>query len=120
LRTTRTRPAPRVKTAPQFAVPSCLGDDAPDRPDFGYLVDVVAVDLDWAGERALGLEEHANGARAWAIEGTGSYGAGLARVLAARGETVLEVGRGPRDERWLRGKDDSLDAIRAATVATTP
>ena len=27
--------------------------------------------------------------------------------LAARGETVLEVGRGRRDERRLRGKDDS-------------
>ena len=60
------------------------------------------------------VEEHAYGARVWAIEGTGSYGAGLARFLAARGETVLEVGRGPRDERRLRGKDDSLDAIRAA------
>lgn len=62
-------------------------------------------------------EEHADGARVWAIEGTGSYGAGLARYLAGRGETVLEVGRGPRDERRLRGKDDSLDAIRAARTA---
>ena len=62
-------------------------------------------------------EEHANGARVWAIEGTGSYGAGLARFLVARGETVVEVGRGPRDERRLRGKDDSLDAIRAARTA---
>ena len=26
------------------------------------------------------VEEHANGARVWAIEGTGSYGAGLARL----------------------------------------
>jgi transposase len=31
------------------------------------------------------------GARMWAIEGTGSYGAGLARFLAGRGETVLEI-----------------------------
>ncbi len=29
----------------------------------------------------------ANGGRAWAIEGTGSYGAGLARYLAGRGES---------------------------------
>jgi transposase len=63
------------------------------------------------------VENHADGARVWAIEGTGSYGAGLARYLAARGETVLEVGRGSRDERRLRGKDDSLDAIRAARTA---
>lgn len=56
----------------------------------------------------------ANGARVWAIEGTGSYGAGLARYLAGCGETVLEVSRTPRAERRLRGKDDSLDAARTA------
>ena len=60
---------------------------------------------------------HANGARVWAIEGAGHYGAGLARHLSGRGETVAELGRGPRDERRLRGKDDSLDAIRAARTA---
>jgi transposase len=62
-------------------------------------------------------EEHANGARVWAIEGAGHYGAGLTRYLSGRGETVLEVGRGPRDERRRQGKDDSLDAIRAARTA---
>jgi transposase len=62
-------------------------------------------------------DTHTNGARVWAIEGAGHYGAGLARYLSGRGETVLEVGRGPRDERRLRGKDDSLDAIRAARTA---
>jgi transposase len=30
---------------------------------------------------------------------------------------VLEIGRGPRDERRLQGKDDSLDAVRAAHTA---
>jgi transposase len=59
----------------------------------------------------------ANGVRAWAIEGTGSYGAGLARFLAGRQETVLEVSRTPRAERRLRGKDDSLDATRTAQAA---
>ena len=38
-------------------------------------------------------ERYAAGRRAWAIEGSGSYGAGLARYLAGRGETVLEVSR---------------------------
>lgn len=38
---------------------------------------------------------HAPGRRAWAIEGSGSYGAGLARYLADRGEVVLEVSRTP-------------------------
>jgi len=60
---------------------------------------------------------YAAGRRAWAIEGTGSYGAGLARFLAGRGETVLEVSRTPRAERRLRGKDDTLDAARTARAA---
>ena len=59
----------------------------------------------------------AGGARVWAIEGTGSYGAGLARYLAGRGERVLEISRTPRAERRLRGKDDSLDAARTARAA---
>src|SRR5437588_12251885 len=60
---------------------------------------------------------HAAGQRAWAIEGTGSYGAGLARYLAARGETVLEGRRIPRTGRRLPGEDDALDAIRIARAA---
>jgi len=59
----------------------------------------------------------ADGARVWAVEGVGHYGAGLARHLSGRGETVLEAGRGPRDQRRLQGKDDSLDAVRAARTA---
>lgn len=62
-------------------------------------------------------QEAGAGARVWAIEGTGSYGAGLARYLASRGETVLEVSRTPRSERRLRGKDDALDAARTARAA---
>jgi transposase len=59
-------------------------------------------------------ESHAGGGRAWAIEGAGHYGAGLTRYLGDRGETVLEVGRHARTEPRLRGKDDPLDAVRAA------
>jgi transposase len=62
-------------------------------------------------------ERCAGGARAWAIEGSGHYGAGLARFLAEHGETVLEISRRPRAERRLRGKDDSLDAVRTARAA---
>ena len=61
--------------------------------------------------------EAENGARVWAIEGTGSYGAGLARYLVGRGETVLETSRVPQSERRLRGKDDTLDAARTARAA---
>lgn len=56
----------------------------------------------------------AGGARVWAVEGAGHYGAGLTRFLAERGEAVLELGRQPRGERRLRGKDDALDATRLA------
>src|SRR6266496_2575445 len=61
--------------------------------------------------------QQVDAARLWAIEGAGHYGAGLARYLGERGETVLEVGRSPRGERRLRGKDDQLDAVRAARAA---
>jgi transposase len=37
--------------------------------------------------------ESAPGRRAWAVEGTGSYGAGLAVFLQQEGEVVLEVDR---------------------------
>jgi transposase len=62
-------------------------------------------------------QQQAGDARLWAVEGAGHYGAGLARYLSERGETVLEVGRSPRGERRLRGKDDQLDAVRAARAA---
>jgi transposase len=59
------------------------------------------------------VDEHAPGRRAFAIEGTGSFGAGLTRFLTGREEWVLEVGR-LRRERRSGGKSDALDAIRAA------
>src|SRR5262249_61436948 len=59
-------------------------------------------------------ERLAGGVRAWAVEGAGHYGAGLTRYLGERGESVLEVARPARGERRPHGKDDPLDAIRAA------
>ena len=59
-------------------------------------------------------KRHAEGVRVWAVEGAGHYGAGFTRFLSGRGEAVMEVGRTARAERRLRGKDDSLDALRAA------
>jgi transposase len=48
------------------------------------------------------------------VEGTGTYGAGLARHLATSGITVIEVDRPNRQERRRNGKSDELDAIEAA------
>src|SRR4051794_10940027 len=53
------------------------------------------------------------GAPAFAIEGTGSYGAGLARFLIAAGAEVYECERPTRRDR-RRGKSDRLDAAVAA------
>jgi transposase len=55
--------------------------------------------------------------RAWAIEGTGSYGAGLTAFLKARGELVIEVDRPPRPAQRNGAKSDPLDAVRAARDA---
>jgi len=48
------------------------------------------------------------------MEGTGSYGAGLARWLTARGVVVVEVDRPDRRTRRRRGKSDTVDAEAAA------
>ena len=48
------------------------------------------------------------------VEGTGSYGAGLAGALNAAGLTVVEVARQDWQARRRRGKSDPLDAHQAA------
>jgi transposase len=60
----------------------------------------------------------APGARlAFAVEGCGSHGAGLARALAAAGHAVTEAPRPRRAAAARGGKSDELDAIRAARGA---
>src|SRR5215212_9262219 len=51
------------------------------------------------------------------VEGTGAYGAGLARHLRGQGLVVIEVDRPNRQERRRNGKSDELDAIEAARGA---
>jgi transposase len=51
------------------------------------------------------------------VEGTGAYGAGLARHLRRQGVTVIEVDRPNRQARRLQGKSDPLDAVEAARAA---
>jgi transposase len=48
------------------------------------------------------------------VEGTGSYGAGIARFLARAGIHVVEVDRQNRQARHHSGKSDPLDAVEAA------
>ena len=65
-------------------------------------------------DRLLGWADRHTGAggRVWSVEGTGSYGAGVAGFLVARGEWVVEFG----DPTPTRdgAKSDALDARRAA------
>ena len=54
------------------------------------------------------------------VEGTGSYGAGLARYVTAAGIEVVEVNRPNRQLRRQRGgKSDSVDAEAAARAAAS-
>ncbi|MFE7278774.1 IS110 family transposase [Streptomyces sp. NPDC057623] len=50
------------------------------------------------------------------MEGTGSYGAELARFLRGNGLTVIEVDRPDRKARRANGKSDPVDAYAAATA----
>jgi transposase len=92
----------------------------------------VAAVVDQVG-RVLGTEAFGTGAAGYraalgwmrshgelakvGVEGTGSYGAGLARHLASRGVEVAEVVRPNRQARRRRGKSDAADAVAAALAA---
>jgi transposase len=52
--------------------------------------------------------------RAFGVEGTGAYDAGLSRFLTSRGRTVVEVNRPDRSTRRRKGKSDPIDAEMAA------
>lgn len=62
--------------------------------------------VDWAN--GFGSLEHAG------VEGTGSFGAGLARFLKAYGIKVSEVIRPKRRDQYRCGKSDPIDAEAAA------
>jgi transposase len=57
----------------------------------------VAADSGGYAEALRVADEHAPGRRAFAIEGSGSFGAGLTRFLAEQCEQVFEIGRPRRD-----------------------
>ena len=60
------------------------------------------------------------------IEGTGAWGAGVARHFSAAGHRVVEVDRPDRKTRRQRGKSDTIDAeaaaraVQAGTATGTP
>jgi transposase len=84
----------------------------------GRVLGTGAFPADEAGYAGLlaWLRRHGELARV-GVEGTGSYGAGLARALAAVGVPVLEVSRPDRQRRRRHGKSDAADAVSAALAA---
>jgi transposase len=62
----------------------------------------------WADEYSVDTE------RAWAVEGTSSYGRGIAAALARSGEWVIEFDRAKEKASKDGAKTDTLDAVRAA------
>jgi transposase len=86
----------------------------------GAVLGLVSVSTDRAGyDAALAFATRyaPDGQRAWALEGTGSWGAGLARTLAAHAEYVIEIDRPNKAVTRQHAKSDDLDAIRAARSA---
>jgi transposase len=75
----------------------------------------LTISADSSGYAALAeWAERLGRPSAFEIEGTGSYGVGLASVLRRRGYRIIEVNRGDRRGRRSNGKSDTLDAEAAA------
>lgn len=81
--------------------------------EVGGAVAEAAFPADRAGYEAMLGWARSLGDASFAIEGTGSYGAGLARHLADAGVVVFEAERPQRRSR-RRGKSDLIDAEHAA------
>jgi transposase len=81
----------------------------------GRKLDVLEVATTTKGYREL-LEwaQSFGDVEAWGVEGTGCFGAGLARFLAAEDQLVIEVIRPNRQTRRQKGKSDPTDAEAAA------
>jgi transposase len=97
-----------------------IGVDTHKEVHVAVALDALGVQLDSreiaataAGYRGLLAWAKALGVPVFAIEGTGSYGAGLARFLTSAGVDVFECERPRRAER-RRGKSDLIDAALAA------
>jgi transposase len=84
----------------------------------GAMVEQTTAAATPAGYRQLlALANRHSRRRLWAVEGTGGYGAGLTRFLAAQAEQVVELDRPKRATRRHGAKSDPIDATRAAREA---
>lgn len=84
----------------------------------GAVLDELTVGTDSDGYAELvAMADRHSGLRAWSIEGTGGYGAGLTRHLGDLDELVIELDRPNRPARRNGAKSDALDAVRAGREA---
>ena len=84
----------------------------------GRLLATAAFAADASGyQQMLGWLESQGTVACVGVEGTGSYGARLARYLQAAGVKTVEVNRPNRQFRRRRGKTDAVDAEAAARAA---
>src|SRR5438128_7542652 len=113
-----------MPTMPDHAGEVILGVDTHEDEHVGALIDELGRLLGTGsfpatarGYRLLLAWARGRGAVAIAgVEGTGSFGAGLARFLAAEGVEVVEVTRPSRRSRRHLGKSDTVDAETAARL----
>jgi transposase len=86
--------------------------------DIGGLLGVESFEATAAGnDKLLGWLQSFGPVVRVGVEGTGSYGAGLARFVRAAGVEVVEVDRPNRQARRRTGKSDPADAVEAARAA---
>ena len=83
----------------------------------GGVVGIETFDTTESGSQHLVRWFHSYGpVRLVGVEGTGSYGAGLARYLTRAEIELVEVDR-PNRQAYRDGKSDPLDAVAAARAA---
>ncbi|HET9060922.1 MAG TPA: transposase [Acidimicrobiales bacterium] len=82
------------------------------------MIDHVTVPAYRRGYRTLLDFADRHQAHGWAVEGTGSFGAGLTAAVLQAGQGVVEVDRLGRPARRGGVKSDDIDAVRAARQAS--
>lgn len=113
-----------MPTMPHDAGEVILGVDTHEREHVAALIDRVGRLIGSRGfpattvgyRQLLAWAERHGELRQAGVEGTGSFGAGLTRLLTTRGIEVVEVTRPNRRGRRHLGKSDPVDAEAAARM----
>lgn len=95
-----------------ISVLACPTGEIIDEAQFPTTTAGLSRAVSWAGRRTGGRVDVL-----WVIEGTGTYGARLARTATDAGYTVVEAQRMNARANHGIGKSDPLDARRIATAA---